>query len=562
MFALPILIPATTLGFAVLAALVGVWRAGAATAAALVGAATALVLSVVGLAAALPDSALRHQLGGWPPPVGIEYVLDPLSGYVAVIVCLIGLLAIVYPARAGFGRSPERGAPLASLTLLLLTGLLGVAMSGDLFNLFVFLEVYAIASYALIGLGGDRALFASFRYLIVGTAGSGFYLLGVGFLYFSTGSLNMEHVAELLPALAGSPTVTGALVLIVVGLAIKAALFPLHVWLPDAHSYAPPAVAALLAAVQVKVAAYALVRIFHTVFAPGEVAPAVDALALLGWFGAAGIVAGSVAAILQRDLKRLLAYSTVAQLGYIAVGIALASPLGLIGALAESAPTGPILICGGGNFGTLWPRHQEFRIELLERFPVHLGHLTERYGTLIILVLGESFIKSITVQPSPPMTFDAVIYSFPGVLLVFALWWLYFEDTHAGGDVEGEKHGVLRSTNAVPWLYTHLPLSLGLISFGVAKKKLFEATGGGSLYPEYVALFLGSLALFSVLLGVIAGTGNQKDTMWRVGSGIVLLLLIPAVIGGNWSATALMLASTLIIGTQVIREVWQSKIRK
>jgi multicomponent Na+:H+ antiporter subunit D len=128
-------------------------------------------------------------------------------------------------------------------------------------------------------------------------------------------------------------TVTGAFVLIVVGLAIKAALFPLHVWLPDAHSYAPPAVAALLAAVQVKVAAYALVRIFHTVFAPGEVAAGVDALAVLGWFGAAGIVAGSVAAILQRDLKRLLAYSTVAQLGYIAVGVALASPLGLVGAL-------------------------------------------------------------------------------------------------------------------------------------------------------------------------------------------------------------------------------------
>jgi multicomponent Na+:H+ antiporter subunit D len=333
MAALPILIPATTLAFAVIAAVVSFRRAALATVTALVGAVLSLVLAGIGLSAALRVGALRHQLGGWPPPVGIEYILDPLSGYMAVIIGIIGVLVLIYPMRAGFGSMPSRRVPVASLTLLLLTGLLGVVFSGDLFNLFVFLEVYAIASYALISFGGDRALFASFRYLIIGTAGSGFYLLGVGFLYFSTGALNMEHVAGLLPALTGSPTVTGALVLIVVGLGIKAALFPLHVWLPDAHSYAPPAVAALLAAVQVKVAAYALIRIFHTVFAPGEVAVGLDALTLLAWFGAAGIVAGSVAAILQHDLKRLLAYSTVAQLGYIAVGIGLATPLGLIAAL-------------------------------------------------------------------------------------------------------------------------------------------------------------------------------------------------------------------------------------
>jgi multicomponent Na+:H+ antiporter subunit D len=180
MTALPILIPATTLAFAVLAAVVSLRRAALATATALVGAVAALVLAGGGLAAALRVGALRHQLGGWPPPVGIEYVLDPLSGYMAVIIGIIGVLVLIYPARAGFGIAPGRRVPLASLTLLLLTGLLGVVFSGDLFNLFVFLEVYAIASYALIALGGDRALFASFRDLIIGPPGSGFYLLGVG----------------------------------------------------------------------------------------------------------------------------------------------------------------------------------------------------------------------------------------------------------------------------------------------------------------------------------------------------------------------------------------------
>lgn len=195
---------------------------------------------------------------------------------------------------------------------------------------------------------------------------------------------------------------------------------------------------------------------------------------------------------------------------------------------------------------------------LLERFPVHIEHLAERYGTLIILVLGESFIKSITVSPSPPMTAGAVIYSFPGILLVFALWWLYFEDAHAE---EHEGKPFLSAKNAVAWLHIHLPLSLVLISFGVAKKKLFEAVGGGYLKPEYVALFLGSLALYCLFLTLIAQNRSPGDTLWRIGAAIVLLLLIPGVVFWHLSATTLMLLSALVIGMLVIREVWQVRRR-
>jgi multicomponent Na+:H+ antiporter subunit D len=176
-------------------------------------------------------------------------------------------------------------------------------------------------------------VFASFRYLLIGTTGSGLYLIGVGFVYFSTGSLNMAELATLLPALAESPSVIGAAVLITVGLAVKMALFPLHVWLPEAHSYAPPAVAALLAAIQVKAGAYALIRILLGVFRPDVVIDALPVMTVLAWFGAAAIVYGSVAAIRQTDFKRLLAYSTVAQLGFVGLGIGLANPIALIGAL-------------------------------------------------------------------------------------------------------------------------------------------------------------------------------------------------------------------------------------
>jgi multicomponent Na+:H+ antiporter subunit D len=349
---LPVLLLLPLLFGSVLAVLAGLWRPAAAQGVAIVATGTSLVLSLVGLVTVVQHGPLTHELGGWPPPVGIEYVLDPLAGYLAVIVATIGLLVAIYPTEAAFDLRPARGVPLYPLVLLLLTGLMGVVLSGDLFHLFVFLEIYAISTYALVALGGDRAVFASFRYLLLGTLGSGMYLLGVGFVYFATGTLNMADVASQLPAVAADPAILGSMGLIVLGLALKMALFPLHVWLPDAHTYAPPGVAALLAAVQVKAGAYALIRVLFDVYGPAYGADGVPVDVLLTWFGAAGIVVGSVLAIRQTDLKRLLAYSTVAQLGFIGVGIGLGTPLALVGALLHLLnhavmKSGLFLVAGG-----------------------------------------------------------------------------------------------------------------------------------------------------------------------------------------------------------------------
>jgi multicomponent Na+:H+ antiporter subunit D len=348
---LPILLLLPLLFGSVLAVLAGLWRPAAAQVVAVVATATTLVLALVGLVVTR-DGPLTHDLGGWPPPFGIEYVLDPLSAYVIAIVALVGTLVLVYPTKAAFDLQPGRGVPLYPLALLLVTGLVGVMLSGDLFHLFVFLEIYAISTYALVSLGGDRAVFASFRYLLLGTVGSGLYLLGVGFIYFSTGTLNMADVAQQLPAMADDPAILGAMALIVLGLALKMALFPLHVWLPDAHTYSPPGVAALLAAVQVKAGAYALIRILYDVFGPAFAGGELPVDVALTWFGAAGIVVGSVLAIQQTDLKRMLAYSTVAQLGYIGLGIGLGTPLALVGALLHVLnhalmKSGLFLVAGG-----------------------------------------------------------------------------------------------------------------------------------------------------------------------------------------------------------------------
>jgi multicomponent Na+:H+ antiporter subunit D len=208
-----------------------------------------------------------------------------------------------------------------------------MVITGDLFNLYVFLEISSLASYALVALGDRRAPVSAFRYLMLGTIGASFYLLGLAFLFFLTGSLNMADVARILPHLDISPPLLLGVVLMILGLGLKLALFPLHAWLPDAYTHASSAATALLAPIGTKVAAYALIRILFYVLDPAWMREESAVLSCIAYLGAAGIVWGSIMAIAQHDLKRMLAYSSVGQVGYIALGIGLASPLGLIGAM-------------------------------------------------------------------------------------------------------------------------------------------------------------------------------------------------------------------------------------
>ncbi|MGH7277854.1 MAG: proton-conducting transporter membrane subunit, partial [Candidatus Rokuibacteriota bacterium] len=222
---------------------------------------------------------------------------------------------------------PRAAAVYYALALLVVTGLLGMIVSGDLFNVFVFLEVSSIASYALVASGGGPGLAAAFRYLVLGTAGASFYLLGVGFLYALTGSLNMADLAARLPPLADSPLFTGGVAFIAVGLAIKMGLFPLHGWLPDVYTHAPSHVASLLAPIATKASAYVLARVLLYVLHAG-----VPVTTLVAWAGAAAVVAGGALALRQVDARRLLAYSSVSQMGYIALGIGVGNTIGLAGA--------------------------------------------------------------------------------------------------------------------------------------------------------------------------------------------------------------------------------------
>jgi multicomponent Na+:H+ antiporter subunit D len=330
---LPVLIPVTLLLSAFLIPLAGSIKRDFAFAIALVGAALAFAFTLAGLFTVITQGEIRYHLGGWAPPIGIEYVLDALSGFMATVVTLIGLVVLIYSRRSVLHELPRRVVPLYALAMLLLAGLVGIIVTGDLFNLFVFLEISSISAYALMAIGDDRAPVAAFRYLILGSIAGSFYVLGVGFLYFSTGSLNMADVAQRLPELYHSRAVAAAAIFIFIALGLKMALFPLHLWLPDVYTYAPSAVAALIAPIMTKVAAYALIRMLLTVFQPAYLRDLLPLTSVIGWLAACGILYGSIMAIAQSDFRRMLAYSSISQIGYIGIGIGLANPLGIIGAL-------------------------------------------------------------------------------------------------------------------------------------------------------------------------------------------------------------------------------------
>jgi multicomponent Na+:H+ antiporter subunit D len=185
----------------------------------LIGASLSFVFSAWGLFAVISGGELRYHLGGWPPPIGIEYVLDLLSAFMATVVTFVGTLVLLYSRRSILQEVPERFVPMYALAMLLLAGLCGIIVTADLFNLFVFLEIASLSAYALMAVGDERGPVASFRYLMLGSIAGSFYVLGVGFLYFSTGSLNMADVAQLLPAVYHSRAVVAAATLILIVLA-------------------------------------------------------------------------------------------------------------------------------------------------------------------------------------------------------------------------------------------------------------------------------------------------------------------------------------------------------
>jgi multicomponent Na+:H+ antiporter subunit D len=280
---------------------------------------------------------LSYAMGNWAPPWGIEYRVDALSAFVLVLVSGVAAVVAPYALKSVAAEVPgEQRYLYYAVHSLCLAGLLGMTITGDAFNLFVFMEIASLSMYVLIALGRDRrALLASYQYLILGTIGATFYVIAVGLLYLQTGTLNIADLAARLPGAAGGRPAPAALAFLTVGMSLKLALFPLHLWLPNAYTYAPSTATSFLAATATKVSLYVLLRFYFTVFGGTALADPLPMREILIALSIAAIVSASLVAVWQADFKRLLAYSSVAQIGYITLGMGLATRDGLTAAVAH-----------------------------------------------------------------------------------------------------------------------------------------------------------------------------------------------------------------------------------
>ena len=299
---------------------------------------TTLAISWLILQRVLAAGSLSYAVGGWPPPWGIELRVEPVNAFVLLIVSGISAVVLTAAPRSFDLEIPHDRHHLAYAAFLLcMTGLLGMTSAGDAFNVFVFLEISSLSSYALISMGRHRrALTAAFRYLMMGTVGGTFILLGVGLLYMTTGTLNIADLFVRLQAVpAGNRTVLVGLACIVTGTGIKLALLPLGSWLPNAYTFAPAAVTAFLAATATKVAYYVLARFVFRVFGAATVFDTLHLDRLLLALALFSMFVGSILAIYEADVKRLLAYSSLAQIGYMVLGLSFASVSGLTGGIVH-----------------------------------------------------------------------------------------------------------------------------------------------------------------------------------------------------------------------------------
>ncbi len=498
----PIVIVAAPLLASFVLPLLGWWNRSAIFPVTLTALGVSLGGSVLAAHRVLTSGPLEYFMGGWAPPWGIAFRIDHLGALMLLLLGIVTLAVGIYSKRSILQELPGKEAPFYSVFLLLVSGLTGIVATADMFNLYVFLEIASLASYALVSLGGGAAVVSAFRYVILGTVGAAFYLLAVGYLYSVTGTLNMADLADRLPALYDSNAVLVGFAFFVIGMSIKMALFPMHAWLPGAYANAPSAVSALIAATTTKVAAYVLVRVTFFVFEPRFAIDLIPVTALLSWMGAIAMVMGSVMAIAQSDLKRMLAYSSVAQIGYIVLGIGLANAMGLTGGLLHLVNHAFMkgclfLVAGAIVYRTGLREIREFRY-LSRRMPWTAAIFTIAASSMIgIPPFGGFFSKLYLILGA----IDAQQWVFVGVILlssVLALVYfanvirhLYFPPDDADAEPaaarEAEPAAMRSGDPPLAMLAPMLTLAVGIVLLGLFNgeivSRLIEPVVAGSIRP-------------------------------------------------------------------------------
>jgi proton-translocating NADH-quinone oxidoreductase chain N len=289
----------------------------------------AMLFNLIGVITIIPkvlERPITVLLGGFPLPFAINLMVDPLAIFLATLIALIGFLVAIF---AVFYIKEGATQNYHMLYILLLVGATGIVLTGDIFNMFVFFEILCISSYALVAYNRDKpGVEAGIKYLIQGTIGSGFILIGIALLYGQYGTLNIAHLAQYIQS-ASMLHVFVPLVFLITGFGIEAAIIPLNAWLPDAHSSAPSSISAILSSIAIKMGVYAIIRIMFTLF------NAHSLIHFILFIGLLTLLVGEFAAFRQQNIKRMLAYSSTGQIGLIIFAFGLATIPGIQGALFQ-----------------------------------------------------------------------------------------------------------------------------------------------------------------------------------------------------------------------------------
>lgn len=439
-----------------------------------------LILSLFILNHVLKVGPIRYWLGGWRPPWGIEYVVDAMNAYLLVIVISMIILGLIYSRDNVRHEIEEKKHPtFYTLVQLMAAGLYGITVTGDLFNMFIWLEIASLTAYALIAVAGGRALRPAYNYVIMGSIGAVLYIFGVCWLYSVTGTLNFGDMRLLLPLVYDNKAVQMGFAMIVVGIMIKAYIFPLHLWQPDVYTYAPSTISSMMASVHVKVMFYILLRMFYSVFTLEFIRHYIGLDLIICWVAAIAILAGSIWAIKQRNLKRMLAYSSVSQMGYILLGLGLSplSPWGLVGAAAHilnhAIGKGCLFMCAGAISQQEGLKDIRDFEGLGKKMPHVCAAFTVAALSMIGIPLTAGFASKLFLIVA---SLDAAQYPFVAVLLLSGLlnlvyFWrvidqMYFvkhKGTENAGDGAGKAKSIPLSMVAPILILASLCIIMGII---------------------------------------------------------------------------------------------------
>jgi len=447
---------------------------------ALAGLLGALSASIAVLYRVVQEGTVSYRMAGWPPPIGIELRIDLLNSLVLVAVSAVGLVNLAANWEFVKRELPDRKETFLALYLLFVTGLIGVTATADLFNLYVLLEITSLSAYALIALGpSSRAPLASLNYVFLGVIGASFFLLGVGYLYIMTGSLNMVDIASILPGIQSSQPVLVGFIFCLVGVWIKMAFFPMHTWLPNAYTYASMSVSGVVAPLMTKVMVYVMIRIMLTVFGADYVFRILDLGPIIVWLAILAILAGAVMALIQRNLTKMLCYIIVSEIGYMVGGAWLGNQVAMTGTILhvinDALMTFAVFLAAGNFAFKLGELRLENLREVFARMPFSAAGFVIAGMSIVGIpptcgFFSKWYLISGALNEGCYMYVAALLVSslINAVLFVRVIEWAFFGEPQAGHGHHGHQHHKVGMDEAPPAMVACLVLAtVGLVLVGL-----------------------------------------------------------------------------------------------